>query len=69
MTCNITVEIEGQDKPALVAESIVRRYFAEDARCKADIVSCTAKCPLMTQSGLSQTLSEVLWFLFLYVAP
>jgi acyl dehydratase len=37
LTCNITVEIEGQDKPALVAESIVRRYFAEDARCKADI--------------------------------
>lgn len=32
LTCNITVEIEGQDRPALVAESIVRRYLAKDAR-------------------------------------
>jgi hypothetical protein len=32
LTCNITVEIEGQDRPALVAESIVRRYLAKGAR-------------------------------------
>jgi acyl dehydratase len=32
LTCNITVEIEGQDRPALVAESIVRRYLAKNAR-------------------------------------
>jgi len=32
LTCNITIEIEGQDRPALVAESIVRRYFAKGVR-------------------------------------
>jgi hypothetical protein len=32
LTCNVTVEIEGQDKPALIAESIVRRYLAEGTR-------------------------------------
>ena len=32
LTCNITLEIEGQDRPALVAESIVRRYLAKNAR-------------------------------------
>jgi hypothetical protein len=32
LTCNVTVEIEGQDRPALVAESIVRRYLAKGAR-------------------------------------
>jgi hypothetical protein len=32
LTCNITVEIEGQARPALVAESIVRRYLAKDLR-------------------------------------
>jgi acyl dehydratase len=32
LTCNVTVEIEGQDKPALIAESIVRRYLAKGAR-------------------------------------
>jgi acyl dehydratase len=26
---NITIEIEGQEKPALVAESVVRRYFTK----------------------------------------
>jgi len=31
LTCNITVEVEGQDRPALVAESIVRRYLANSA--------------------------------------
>ena len=30
-TLGVTVEIEGQDKPALVAEWLGRRYFAEDA--------------------------------------
>jgi acyl dehydratase len=29
LTCTATVEIEGQDRPALVAESIVRRYFTQ----------------------------------------
>ena len=32
LTCNVTVEIEGQDKPALIAESIVRRYLAKGTR-------------------------------------
>lgn len=32
LTCDVTVEIEGQDKPALIAESIVRRYLAEGTR-------------------------------------
>jgi len=32
LTCNVTVEIEGRDRPALVAESIVRRYLAKDTR-------------------------------------
>jgi acyl dehydratase len=27
MTIQVTVEIEGQEKPACVAESVVRRYF------------------------------------------
>jgi hypothetical protein len=31
LTCNITVEIGGQNRPALVAESIVQRYFAKVA--------------------------------------
>jgi len=34
LTCNVTVEIEGQDKPALIAESIVRRYLAKGTRSK-----------------------------------
>ena len=29
-TLNVTVEIEGQDKPALVAEWLSRRYFEKD---------------------------------------
>ncbi|MGA7528607.1 MAG: MaoC family dehydratase, partial [Pseudolabrys sp.] len=37
LTCNITVEIEGQDRPALVAESIVRRYLAKGARWSGDV--------------------------------
>ena len=32
LTCNVTVEIEGQDKPALIAKSIVRRYLAKGTR-------------------------------------
>jgi len=32
LTCSITVEIEERDRPALVAESIVRRYLAKGAR-------------------------------------
>jgi acyl dehydratase len=32
LTCNITIEIEGQERPALVAESIVRRYLPKGAR-------------------------------------
>jgi acyl dehydratase len=31
LTFAITIEIEGQDKPALVAESIIRRYMKEAA--------------------------------------
>ncbi|MGI8894112.1 MAG: MaoC family dehydratase [Casimicrobiaceae bacterium] len=31
LTFNIAIEIDGQDKPALVAESIVRRYFTKGA--------------------------------------
>jgi acyl dehydratase len=27
LTCTVTIEIEGQERPALVAESIVRRYL------------------------------------------
>jgi len=38
LTCNITVEIEGQDRPALVAESIVRRYLAKGARWSGDVL-------------------------------
>ena len=32
LTCAVTVEIEGQDRPALVAESIVRRYLRKAAQ-------------------------------------
>ena len=32
LTNEMTIEIEGQDKPALIAESIVRRYLAEGTR-------------------------------------
>ena len=32
LTFTVTVEIDGQDKPALVAESVVRRYLKEGAR-------------------------------------
>ncbi|HTT13394.1 MAG TPA: MaoC family dehydratase [Burkholderiaceae bacterium] len=32
LTSNITMEIEGQERPALVAESLVRRYFEKSAR-------------------------------------
>jgi hypothetical protein len=35
LTCHITLEIEGHDRPALVAESIVRRYLAKGARMRA----------------------------------
>lgn len=31
MVFQATVELEGQDKPACVAESVVRRYFREEA--------------------------------------
>jgi acyl dehydratase len=31
LTFTVTVEIEGQDKPALVAESVVRRYLRTEA--------------------------------------
>jgi acyl dehydratase len=31
LTSSVTLEIEGQDRPALVAESLVRRYFAQGA--------------------------------------
>lgn len=31
VTLNVTVEIEGQDKPALIAEWLGRRYFGEAA--------------------------------------
>lgn len=30
LTAKITMEIEGKEKPALVAESVVRRYFRKD---------------------------------------
>ena len=36
LTCSVTVEIEGQDRPALVAESMVRRYFANGAPSTAE---------------------------------
>jgi acyl dehydratase len=32
LTYNVTLEIEGQERPAVVAESIVRRYFTKGAR-------------------------------------
>ena len=32
LTFTVTVEIDGQDKAALVAESVVRRYLKEGAR-------------------------------------
>jgi acyl dehydratase len=32
LTYNVILEIEGQERPAVVAESIVRRYFTKGAR-------------------------------------
>jgi acyl dehydratase len=35
LTFGVTIEIEGQDKPACIAESVVRQYFRADGRAEA----------------------------------
>src|SRR4030095_2082879 len=39
LTATVTIEIEGQEKPALVAESVVRRYFKKGGVVRALLCS------------------------------